>query len=84
MASQTTTGSNARNRSAHMHSGAMKEFREQAAVIKRDARDLAATVGTAARRQLDPIREYIVEKPLQSLLIAAGIGLFLGWFGSRR
>jgi ElaB/YqjD/DUF883 family membrane-anchored ribosome-binding protein len=83
MASETMTGSNARNRSARLHSGAMKEFRERAAVVKRDARDLAATVGTAARQQLDPVRQYIAEKPLQSLLIAGGIGLLLGLLRSR-
>ena len=80
----TIHGSNARNRSARLGSSAMRDFREQAAVVKRDARDLAATVGTAARQQLDPIRQYITGKPLQSLLIAGGIGLLLGLLRSRR
>ncbi len=84
MISGTATGSNARNRSARRNGSAMREFREQAAVVKRDARDLAASVGTAARKQLKPIRQYIVGNPLQSLLIAGGIGLLLGLLRSRR
>lgn len=66
------------------HGSAMKSFRQQAAVMKKDARDLAESAGAVAREQFDPLRTYVNEKPLQSLLIVGGIGLFLGLLFGRR
>ncbi len=69
-------------------SSALKGLREQAAVVTRNARHVAARARAVARRgmreHVDPIREYLAEKPLRSLLIGGGIGLVLGFFLGRR
>ncbi len=63
---------------------AMRTLRRQAQVITHDARGLAESAGAVAREQLDPVKDYVVEKPLQSLLIAAGAGLIFGLIFFRR
>ena len=78
MLSRNVTGTNARRRSGRTTSGAMQDFRAQASAVKKDARHLAESAGTLASAELDPIRQYVAEKPVQSLLIAGGIGLLLG------
>lgn len=60
------------------------ELREQAAIVGRDVRDLAVSAGAAAREQVDPLEEYVREKPLKSMLIAAGVGALLGVVFLRR
>ena len=72
------------NRTDRMHTDAVRAFRQQAALIGKDARELAETAGAVAREQVDPLRDYVVEKPLQSLLIASGVGLLLGFIFARR
>jgi ElaB/YqjD/DUF883 family membrane-anchored ribosome-binding protein len=47
-------------------------------------KELAATAGAAAYDQLGPIEQYVREKPLKSMLIAAGAGALLGLLFFRR
>ncbi len=63
---------------------AMRTLRRQAQTITHDARGLAVSAGAVAREQLDPMKDYVVDKPLQSLLIAAGVGLIFGLIFFRR
>ncbi len=79
-----TSASKTRNRSNRIHTNATRKFRNQAAAVKRDAWNLAETAGAVAREQLDPLRDIVTEKPLQSLLIVAGVGMFLGLLFGRR
>jgi ElaB/YqjD/DUF883 family membrane-anchored ribosome-binding protein len=80
----STPTSKNRTRSNRIHSSATREFRDQAAVIRKDAWHLAETAGAVAREQLDPLRASVTEKPFQSLLVAGGLGLFLGLILARR
>jgi len=61
-----------------------EELKEQAGVVRDDVRDLARAAGNSAVAQLDPIEEYVREKPLKSLLIAAGVGAVFGLLFLRR
>ena len=61
-----------------------KELRAQAAVVREDVRELAEVAGEAAMEKLDPIQEYVREKPMKSLLIAAGVGAVFGCLFLRR
>ncbi len=72
------------NRSNRMHAGTLRTLRRQAATIKHDARNLAKTAGAVAREQLDPVRDYVHDKPVQALLIAGSVGLVLGFLFGRR
>lgn len=69
-----------RTRTARNQSGAngaanrIEEFREQAGVVGQGLSGMASTAGAAATDQLDPVRDYVKEAPLKSLLMAAGIG----------
>jgi ElaB/YqjD/DUF883 family membrane-anchored ribosome-binding protein len=47
-------------------------------------RELAAVAGVAAREQVDPLADYIREKPIKAMLMAAGAGALLGMFFLRR
>lgn len=82
MVISTTTKSG--SRSNRVHSRAISNLRRQAATIKHDARNLATTAGEVARAQLDPVRDFVNDKPLQALLIAGSVGLVLGFFFGRR
>jgi ElaB/YqjD/DUF883 family membrane-anchored ribosome-binding protein len=73
-----------RHGNSRMNTAAMRTLRQQAANMGKDARGLAESAGALAREQLDPVREYILEKPIQSLLIAGGVGMVLGIIFSRR
>ncbi len=84
MVAPTMTGTNARKRASRTEASALRELRERAVAVKQDARDLAASAGAVAREQFDPIKEYIAQKPLNSVLIAGAIGLCLGFFFRRR
>lgn len=81
MASNTTQKSN-RTKVAD-HTG-MEDIREQAVAVGEDVRELARTAGKAAIDQMDPIEEYVREKPIKSLLIAAGVGALIGAVFLRR
>ncbi len=72
------------HRTNRMHTDAMRAFRQQATLIGKDARQLAETAGAVAREKVDPLRVYVTDKPLQSLLIAGGVGLLLGFIFGRR
>jgi ElaB/YqjD/DUF883 family membrane-anchored ribosome-binding protein len=63
---------------------AQNDLRAQAAVVGRDMRDLAAQAGEAVRQQLNPMEQYVQQKPVQSLLIAAGVGALFGLLFLRR
>jgi ElaB/YqjD/DUF883 family membrane-anchored ribosome-binding protein len=65
------------------HNG-VAELRTQAETIGRDVRELATTAGQLALGQMDPIERYVRERPVKSLLIAAGAGALLGLLFSRR
>lgn len=62
----------------------MRMLRRQAQTITHDARGLAESAGAVARERLDPMLEYVVEKPIQSLLLAAGCGVIFGLIFFRR
>jgi ElaB/YqjD/DUF883 family membrane-anchored ribosome-binding protein len=59
-------------------------LRRQAATVGDDVRQLAATAGETVVQQMDPIAEYVQQKPLRSLLIAAAVGAFCGLVLLRR
>lgn len=52
--------------------------------ITEGVREITATAGTAAKAQVDPIGDYVREYPIQSMLIAAGVGAVLGLLFLRR
>lgn len=54
------------------------ELREQAAIVGEGLSGIAATAGAVATDQLAPLQTYIKDKPLRSILIAAGVGAVLG------
>jgi ElaB/YqjD/DUF883 family membrane-anchored ribosome-binding protein len=60
------------------------ELRAQAATIGHDVQGLATTAGELALRQLDPIESYVRERPIRSLLMAAGAGALIGILFWRR
>ena len=80
----TSTPAKIRNRNNHPRSPAMRTLRHQAATVRKDAWDLAGSAGAVAREQFDPVRDYVLEKPIQSLLIAGGVGVILGFLFGRR
>ncbi len=84
MVARTSEGTNARTRSHTLRARGLEEIREQAATVKQDAREFASTLKSVARKQLDPIREYIAKKPMQAMLIAGGVGALLGVFWRHR
>ena len=84
MVMSTTSTTRARNQTNRLHSSAMRTLRRQAATMKHDASNLAATAGEVAREQLDPVRDYVNNKPVQALLLAGGVGLVLGLIFRRR
>ncbi|MCA9254979.1 MAG: DUF883 family protein [Phycisphaerales bacterium] len=65
------------------HAG-LEEIREQLAAVSEDLRGLATSAGQAAEGQLYPAEAYIREKPVKSVLIAAGVGALLGAIFLRR
>jgi len=80
-----------RNRKAPQHRGGdgtahrrNRTFRQQAGVFGEDVRALARAAGDTAVGKLDPILDYVRDKPLKSLLVAAGAGAILAMIFSRR
>jgi ElaB/YqjD/DUF883 family membrane-anchored ribosome-binding protein len=73
--------SNRRNARNHNH---MEEIRSQAVSIGDSVRAMAVTAGEAAGETLGPIENYVREKPIKSMLIAAGAGALVGMFLLRR
>lgn len=79
---------------------AREQLREQASAVKEDlrklgritreaAKDVAGEYADEGKKKYEDLEDravtYIREKPLQSVLIAAGAGLLLGYlFSSRR
>jgi len=59
-------------------------LKEQVEILREDVSRLAADAGVAAQHQLDPLTQYVAREPLKALLIASGIGCFLGFLFSRR
>ncbi len=63
----------------------VRDVRGRAAAI---TRHVAARIRTVMRKEkrehIEPVREYLAEKPLRSLLIGGGIGLVLGFVLARR
>ena len=78
------SGKKQKNRMHHNDSVGLQELRDQAVTVGEDVRGLARTAGQAAIDQMDPVESYIREKPLKSVLIAAGVGALLGAFYLRR
>ena len=65
------------------HNG-VAELRSHAETIGRDVRELASTAGQLALEQMDPIERYVRERPVKSLMIAAGAGALLALLLRRR
>jgi ElaB/YqjD/DUF883 family membrane-anchored ribosome-binding protein len=78
---------------------ATAQFKEAASTLRSDARDLGALAPQAAREQWDAaleqgrrktkeiggrVEEFVMERPFKSLLIAAGVGMFVGYMCRRR
>ncbi len=59
------------------HSSRIEELREHTAAVGAEISALATTAGALATDQLDPIRNYVKDAPMKSLLIAAGAGALL-------
>ena len=63
-------------------------LRRQTSVIADDLRELGRATKDAARGYYEQGQQglvsYVHRKPLQAMLGAAGAGLLLGWFVSRR
>lgn len=62
----------------------MEEIRSQAVSIGDSVRAMAATAGEAAGESLGPLENYVREKPIKSMLMAAGAGALLGVLLLRR
>ena len=60
------------------------ELRDGVNKIGEGVRELTLTAGSAAKAQVDPIGDYVREYPLQSVLIAAGVGAIFGMIFFRR
>jgi len=74
---------------------AVEELREKAAQVKRDLRELSSVAKEAAQEKWVDLKDGAVElegrvenrireHPVQSVLIAAGVGLLIGLLVSRR
>jgi ElaB/YqjD/DUF883 family membrane-anchored ribosome-binding protein len=82
-----TVKRNKRNMGHHpkrIGDGRLADLRDQAAVVGGDVRELAATAGDVALAQVEPIEDFVRDKPLKSVLIAAGIGALFGLIFLRR
>ncbi len=66
------------------HLSGYGEIREQVATVGEDMRELARTAGQAALDRMDPVEQYVREKPLRAVLMAAGIGALIGAIFLRR
>jgi len=60
------------------------ELRDEAGIVTEGVRAMAATGKHMATDQLDSLESYIKERPMKSLLVAAGIGALFGFFFLRR
>jgi ElaB/YqjD/DUF883 family membrane-anchored ribosome-binding protein len=76
-----TQGSQASTRQDHMQETG-KEMRDRAQELMTQGRDVAAEYYEEGRNQVlawqQQLENQVREKPLQSLLIAAGVGLLFG------
>ncbi len=81
MAPRITTGSSTRARPARVKSGARHDRREQRAAVKPDVRHRAGGVGAVLRNEIaakiNPVRQYVSEKPVRSALAGGGIAVIL-------
>jgi ElaB/YqjD/DUF883 family membrane-anchored ribosome-binding protein len=71
-------------RSTHSNNAHADELRAQAHEIGENVKALAATAGAAVTDRLGPVEQYVQEKPVKALLIAAGAGAVLGLLFLRR
>ena len=79
-----TTRKSKRTNTNNSHGKGFDDVRHQAATVGDDVRELARTAGQAALDQMDPVEHYVREKPLRSVLMAAGIGALIGAIFLRR
>lgn len=85
MPSNTTKKSKRTNINNRNHNNkGFDGIRDQAATVGEDVRELARTTGKAALDQMDPVERYVREKPLRSVLMAAGVGALIGAIFLRR
>lgn len=78
---------------------ATEQFKEAAAMVREDVREMGALAKEAAREQViaarergrakarevgQSLEEYVQDQPIKALVIAAGIGMALGWMMKRR
>jgi ElaB/YqjD/DUF883 family membrane-anchored ribosome-binding protein len=73
-------GQNLREAGGHVREAA----REQIGHLRERAGDMYEQGRAKAKQWEEGLESYVQEKPLKSLLIAAGVGLFLGIFWKRR
>ena len=60
------------------HASRRPEISERFDDLTEDAKELASETGRLARESISPIEECVRQHPLQSALIAVGIGFVLG------
>ena len=75
---RTDTRQARRNGHAHASHNHTRELRQHAAAIGDNVRGMVEVAGAATTDQLDPVQVYVREKPLRSILMAAGVGVLLG------
>ena len=78
---------------------ATTQFKEAASLLRSDAREIGAIAPQAAREQWNAaiergrrktqemggrIEDFVQVRPFKALMIAAGVGMFVGWMCRRR
>ncbi|MBL8880181.1 MAG: hypothetical protein JNG88_13770 [Phycisphaerales bacterium] len=74
----------AKQRRKITRNGSIEAVRDQAVTVGEDVRDLAQMAGKAVLDQMNPLEEYVRERPLRALLMAAGAGALIGFLMLRR
>lgn len=73
-----------RNRRSQINHNYTAELRDGVNKIGEGVREITMTAGSAAKAQVDPLGDYVRSNPVQSVLIAAGVGAVLGLLFLRR
>ncbi len=84
MASNQSTAATSTSKRDFAISPGEPTLKEQAAVVSDDVCKLAQVASNRAAEQLDPIREYVQQHPVRSLLYAAGAGMLFNMLFMRR
>ncbi len=62
----------------------LEEIRDEAANMGESLRAIAGSLAGASGELLDPVQDYVREKPLKSVMIALGAGALIGLLMFRR